>query len=313
MSNISHYNNDCMDRKVISALYQRMGSRNDRLRMSNKTFEELFYIDPNFYLYEYGTMIEELINKSHNTLEVGDYDCLAVWSFVQCLQTLLLTRVHENSTENEFTKIYSFMNIINVNRSCLERKMHYCDRLFRSFLFCAPYSWEFGRHFKLTTKGITYKRTNIEKTVFKLLDIADTAHEADCLEPIGKILKTVFFYLSGKKLSLPYYPQKDIYTYYFFHPYDFVELFHNEKKQFYQYLDGCVEGQLTFMKKAFVFNYNLFALTNQNVMPEFESYSTQREKVKSVLWATNVTLPNSIIKEAKCGIEDRYKSRNTAT
>ena len=106
----------------------------------------------------------------------------------------------------------------------------------------------------------------------------------------------------GKKLFIPYHPQKDIYSYYYFHPADFIELYQNNRTLFYAYLDNSVDGKVTFMKKAFVYNYSLFIISSPDiVMSELDSYCKHKDKILDVLFLSNSTLPNSVIKKIKFG------------
>lgn len=298
--NASYNCHDNIDLAVLAAIFQKTNSRNDRFRLSDKQFGSLFQICPSFYLFEYGEKVNTLIHKSYENSESMYRDYLAIWEFAQCLQTLILNHVHSNSYENEFTKLYSYLNIINVNRSNLKDKEHYRNKLFQSFLFTSPYSWEFSRHMKLSKNCITYNGKNIENLLSKFFNLEKEESEMDksaMIDCINRILKTTYSYMVGKKLFMPYHPQKDIYSYYYFHPADFIELYQNNKAIFYAYLDNSVEDKFTFMKKAFVYNYSLFIISSHVVMSELDCYCKHKDRLLDVLFLSNLTLPNSVIKE----------------
>lgn len=296
---------DNFDFIFLKSIFQRTDSRNDRFRLSDKQFRNLFQIDSNFFLYEYGEKASRMISKYHDNSKPMYFDYLAIWEFSQCLKSLIFAPVHENSSINEFTKLYSYLNIIHVNRSTLKDKAYYRNKLFQSFLFCSPYSWEFSRHIKLARCSITYNEEKIENVLSKFFNVEREENETDkniMIDCINRIQKTAYSYMVGKKLFMPYHPQKDVYSYYYFHPTDFIELYHNEKALFYMYLDGCVEGRETFTKKAFVYNYSLFIISNSDVLlSELDCYSKQKEKILDALFLSNATLPNPIIKEIKFG------------
>ena len=122
------------------------------------------------------------------------------------------------------------------------------------------------------------------------------------IDGINSILKTTYSYMVGEKLFMPYHPQKDIYSYYYFHPTDFIELYQNNKALFYAYLDNSVDGKATFMKRAFVYNYSLFIISSPDiVMSELDCYCKHKDRILDVLFLSNSTLPNSVIKKIKFG------------
>lgn len=299
--NASYNCHDNIDLAVLTVIFQKTNSRNDRFRLSDKQFRNLFQICPSFYLFEYGEKVNTLISRCYEDSESMYWDYLAIWGFVQCLQTLIFDRVHSNSSDNEFTKLYSYLNIINVNRSNLKNKERYRNKLFQSFLFTSPYSWEFSRHIKLSKNCITYKGKNIEELLSKFFNVEKEESETDksaMIDSINSILKTAYLYMVGKKLFMPYHPQKDIYSYYYFHPADFIELYQNNKALFYTYLDCSVDGKATFMKRAFVYNYSLFIISSPDrVMSELDCYCKHKDRILDVLFLSNSTLPNSVIKK----------------
>ena len=74
---------------------------------------------------------------------------------------------------------------------------------------------------------------------------------------INKILSVAYNYLTGKELFMPQYRYMDIYGYYFFNPLDYINLYQYDRRTFYELMDKSVVGKFTFMKRAFVYNYNL--------------------------------------------------------
>ena len=192
-----------------------------------------------------------------------------------------------------------------MNRSNLKNKTHYRRKLFRSFLFASPYSWEFSQHIKLSKNCVTYNEENIENVLAEFFNIEKEENETDkstMIDGINRILKTIYSYMVGEKLFMPYHPQKDVYSYYYFHLTDFIELYQNNKALFYAYLDNSVDGKATFMKKAFVYNYSLFIISSPDiVMSELDCYCKHKDRILDVLFLSNSTLPNSAIKKIKFG------------
>lgn len=301
--NTSYNCHDNIDLAVLEAIYQRTDSRNDLFRLSDKQFRSLFQIAPSLFLFEYGEKVRTLIGKCHDDSEPMYSDYLAIWEFAQSLQSLIFAPVRTNSSMNEFTKLYSYLNIVNVNRSNLKDKEHFRNKLFQSFLFTSPYSWEFSRHMKLSKNCITYNGKSIENLLSKLFNVEkeeSETYKSAMIGCINRILKTTYSYMVGKKLFMPYRTQKDAYSYYYYHPTDFIELYHNNKVLFYAYLDNSVEGKTTFMKKAFVYNYSLFIISIPDiVMSELDCYCKHKDKILDVLFLSNLTLPNSVIKKIK--------------
>lgn len=301
--NTSYNCHDNIDLAVLEAIFQRTDSRNNLFRLSDKQFRSLFQIAPSFFLFEYGEKVRRLIGKCHDDSEPMYSDYLAIWEFAQCLQSLIFAPVCTNSSMNEFVKLYSYLNIINVNRSNLKNKAHYRNKLFQSFLFTSPYSWEFSRHMKLSKNCITYNGKSIEDLLSIFFNVEKEGSEMDksaMIDCINRILKTTYSYMVGKKLFMPYHTQKDAYSYYYYHLTDFIELYQNDKALFYAYLDNSVEGKTTFMKKAFVYNYSLFIISISDiVMSELDCYCKHKDKILDVLFLSNSTLPNSAIKKIK--------------
>lgn len=62
--NESYNCHDNIDLAVLAAIFQKTNSRNDRFRLSEKQFRNLFQICPSFYLFEYGEKVNTLINVS---------------------------------------------------------------------------------------------------------------------------------------------------------------------------------------------------------------------------------------------------------
>lgn len=314
--NVSYNCHGNIDLAVLAAIFQRTDSRNDLFRLSDKQFISLFQITPSFFLFEYGEKVKTLIDRCYYDLEPMYSDYLAIWEFAQCLQSLIFAPIHTNSSFNEFTKLYSYLNIINVNRSNLKDKAHYRNKLFQSFLFSSPYSWEFSRHIKLSKNCITYNGDNIEDILSKFFDVEKEENETDksaMIDGINSILKTTYSYMVGEKLFMPYHPQKDIYSYYYFHPTDFIELYQNNKALFYAYLDNSVDGKATFMKRAFVYNYSLFIISSPDiVMSELDCYCKHKDRILDVLFLSNSTLPNSVIKKIKFGYIEKANEQETA-
>ena len=303
--NASYNCHDNIALAVLEAIFQRTDSRNDLFRLSDKQFRSLFQIAPSFFLFEYGEKVRTLIGKCHDDSKPMYSDYLAIWEFAQCLQSLIFAPVRTNSSMNEFTKLYSYLNIINVNRSNLKDKAHYKNKLFQSFLFTSPYSWEFSQHIKLSKNCVTYNEENIEDVLSKFFNVEKEENETGknaMIDSINRILKTTYSYMVGEKLFMPYRPQKDVYSYYYLHPTDFIELYQNNKALFYAYLDNSVEGKANFMKKAFVYNYSLFIISSPDiVMSELDCYCKHKDRILDVLFLSNSTLPNSAIKKIKFG------------
>ena len=301
--NVSYNYHNNIELAVMTAIFQRTDSRNDRFRLSDKQFRRIFQICPSFFLFEYGEKARTLIGKYYDDSESMYFNYLAIWEFAQCLQSLIFAPVHANSSMNEFSKLYSFLNIINVNRSNLKNKTHYRRKLFRSFLFASPYSWEFSQHIKLSKNCVTYNEENIENVLAEFFNVEKEENETDksaMIDSINRILKTIYSYMVGEKLFMPYRPQKDVYSYYYFHLTDFIELYQNNKALFYAYLDNSVDGKSTFMKKAFVYNYGLFIISSPDiVMSELDCYCKHKDRILDVLFLSNSILPNSVIKKIK--------------
>lgn len=288
---------DNLDFMFFKAILKRTDNRNDAFKLSDRQFRSIFRLNPGLFLYEYGFETTKQIEGSEYSER---YDNLAIWQFLLSFKHLIFSPAHLNSAMNEFTNLYSYLNIVNVNRSGLKDKAIYRNRLFKSYLFCVPYSWEFSRHIKLTKRGVTYRNKNIGDTISKFFNVEITGNEPEksaMINIINELLQTAYTYMTGEKLFLPYYPQKDEFSYYFFNTDDFIRLYHSDKALFYTYLDNSVDNKPSFMKRAFVYNYSLFIVSSPDVMmSELDCYSRNKEKVLDALFLSNSTLPNPVIK-----------------
>lgn len=96
--NVSYNYHNNIELAVMTAIFQRTDSRNDRFRLSDKQFRRIFQICPSFFLFEYGEKARTLIGKYYNDSESMYFNYLAIWEFAQCLQSLIFAPVHANSS-----------------------------------------------------------------------------------------------------------------------------------------------------------------------------------------------------------------------
>lgn len=67
--NVSYNYHNNIELAVMTAIFQRTDSRNDRFRLSDKQFISLFQITPSFFLFEYGEKVKTLIDRCYYDLE----------------------------------------------------------------------------------------------------------------------------------------------------------------------------------------------------------------------------------------------------
>lgn len=290
-----------LDNHIIDALYSKINSKNDKFKISEQRFNVLFGISPTFYLYEYSSLLEQCIYNKYNGIVLYKY--LYILDFIKSIITLFFSPINSNSCENEYAKLYSYLNIINVNRSQISNKKSLRDKLYKTFLFTAPASEEVVMKFHLSTKGIYYRKENINQIYYEIIDLLNLErynHKKD-ISVINNMLTMAYKYLTGDNLSIPYYKPMDIYAYYFFNPLDFVNLYALERSVFYELLNNSVIGSNSFMKKSFIYNLNLFIINTLDDIKGIRDNVENYDKIISILLNSNLTLPNNILRDIKLG------------
>lgn len=274
---------------------------NKNLRLSNKCFENSFNIPSAFFLYEYGGNIE---NRLYNLFPESKilYKYLDVLILIRCLETLFLSPANENSYENEFTKLYSFFNIININRSYLKGKSALKNKLFYSFLFCSPCSEETIKRFYLGVQNIRYKKEDTTNEFQNILDIIEKQtpinNRTHAIQ-VNSLLRDTYNYLAGRRMDKIYFGKDDLYSYYFANPADYIQLYINKKNLFYSYLDDCAIYPTSFARKAFIYNYNIFLVKTHDIINELKIMTNNTDSILKILFKSNVTLPNQTIRDIK--------------
>lgn len=284
---------------IIDALYSKINSKNDKFKISKQRFNVLFEISPTFYLYEYCSLLEQCIYNKYN--ETVLYKYLYILDFIKSIMTLFFSPINSNSCENEYTQLYSYLNIINVNRSQICNKKKLRDKLFKAFLFTAPSSEEVVTKFHLSAKGIYYRKENINQIYYEIINLLDFErynHKKD-ISVINDMLTIAYKYLTGDNLLIPYYKRMDIYAHYFFNPLDFINLYTLERSVFYKLLNNSVLGSNSFMKKSFIYNLNLFIISTLDDIKEIQDNVENYNKIIPILLNSNLTLPNNTLRDIK--------------
>ena len=142
------------------------------------------------------------------------------------LKALIYSSPKNNSYENEYSLLYAFLNIININRSQIRNKQPLRDKLFWTFFFCTPSPEYIVCGTRISPTGLLYyRKVNIDKAVYEITHLSDINKHID--EPeigqINKILSVAYNYLTGKELFMPQYRYMDVYGYYFFNPLDYIK------------------------------------------------------------------------------------------
>ena len=83
--NVSYNYHNNIELAVMTAIFQRTDSRNDRFRLSDKQFRRIFQICPSFFLFEYGEKARTLIGKYYDDSESMYFNYLAIWEFCAML------------------------------------------------------------------------------------------------------------------------------------------------------------------------------------------------------------------------------------
>ncbi|WP_285829803.1 hypothetical protein [Bacteroides acidifaciens] len=287
---------------IIEALYCKINRNSSSFKLSRQKFKILFGFDPTYYCYEWYATIHKRINEMYNGCVETQY-----FAALQCilgLKALIYSSPKSNSYENEYSLLYAFLNIININRSQIRNKQPLRDKLFWTFLFCTPSPEYIVCGTRISPTGLLYyHKVNIDKAVYEITHLSDINKHID--EPeigqINKILSVAYSYLTGKELFMPQYRYMDIYGYYFFNPLDYINLYQYDKRTFYELMDKSVVGKFTFMKRAFVYNYNLYIVDNIDKIIELKENLRNFEAVKKVLFFSGVTIRNPILLDIKSG------------
>lgn len=282
---------------LINALYYKARRPNKKFKMSKQQFKSLFGISPLFYYYEYCPIIEDIIHKTHDKSESYRYTL----DFIKSLISLFFSPFETNSYENEFSTLYAYLNIININRSQIKNKQYLKNKLFHAFLFSAPSSEEVVTNFRLTTKGVYYRKENINQIIYDIIDFSkiNRMYNHNDLHSINNMLDIAYKYIIGEILFIPYYEKMDIYAYYFFHPLDYVNLYTFDRNAFYKLLSNSVIGDYSFMKKAYIYNYNLMLASNIDVITEVQRNVENSDEVITNLFNSCSTLQNKVLRDLK--------------
>lgn len=289
---------------IIEALYYKINSINRKYKISSPRFKSLFNISPTFYLYNYSSSLEnEIYNLYGESKSLDKY--MDIIALIKCFITLIYSSPNDNSEENEYVNTFSFLNIININRSQIEKKYIIKNKLFRSFLFTSPSSEGMINRSYLAASGVLNKKKNINQALYELINLSNNViktkeHQRDVVV-INHIINAAYDYLIGKRLTMPYYKNMDIYAYYFFNPLDFINLYKFERCEFYKLLDECAINDDSFMKKSFIYNTNLFIVDSLASVIDIKNNIKNYDKIISILLNSNATLPNTVLKNIKVG------------
>ncbi len=284
---------------IIEAMYLKIKRDKNDFRLSKSQFETLFGIDVSFY-YKY-----DLLDWLYDTYVGIEYDkCFAAWNCISGIKTLIFSAPNSNSYENEYSQLYAYLNIINLNRSQIKNKQYFRECMFKTFLFCRPAPEDVVNGTKLSSKGILYyhgmKIDNMVQDILKLSN-DNLQFETSKLAQNNIMLELAYKYLTGKELFLPQYLNMDAYAYYFFNPLDYINLYQYDKRTFFELMDNCVVGKMSFMKKAFIYNYNLFIVDNVEKILELKEHLVNFNKVKDILYFSVATVRNETIRKVKYG------------
>lgn len=290
---------------IVTALLERMKSRNKGFLLSRPRFKKLFKLDTDCYLYGYGERLERhLLDKYGESADTFKY--LDIFHFIADLLRLYYAPKNSNSEENEFGKLYAYGSIIGVHRCPVTDKPIYLKRLLGTLLFCFPASEDYIRRFRWRKDGLYYNSENVGTLIdCTIREIKESESQTESADMIEWIITETYSYLVGSNTGLPYVHSETL-LHYYLTPSDYVWLYHHDKELFFTYLDTAALQPKIFSNKSFVYNFNLYILKDTEILDEIARYSRCYEAVLRLLFQSNAILPNPIIRRIKfCENENR--------
>lgn len=283
---------------IVTALLERMKSRNKCFSLSRTRFKKLFHLDTDYYLYDFGATLEQsLLDKYGESSLTFKY--LDTFHLIVDFLRLYCKPQNTNSEENEFGKLYAFTSIIGLHRCPIPEKRLYLDRLLRTLLFCFPSSEEYIHKFRWRKDGLYYKSENVKTLIHDTLGMIRKAeNNPEATEIIESIITETYGYLTGTNTGLPFIRSETL-LHYCLNPADYIWLYRHDKGLFYTYLDAAALQQEIFSCRAFVYNFNLYVVKDETAFDELAEYSRQYKAVIDMLLQSNAILPNKVIRQYK--------------
>lgn len=283
---------------IVTALLERMKSRNKCFSLSRPRFKKLFHVDTDYYLYDFGATLEQSLPDKYGESSLT-FKYLDIFHFIADLLRLYYKPKNTNSEENEFGKLYAFTSIIGLHRCPILEKRLYLDRLLHTLLFCFPVSEEYIHKFRWRKDGIYYKSENIKTLIHDTLEkIRESENQTESAKIIEAIITETYSYLTGANTGLPFVRSETL-LHYCLNPGDYIWLYRHDKGLFYTYLDAATLQPEIFSCKAFVYNFNLYVVKDETAFDELAEYSRQYKAVTDMLWRSNAILPNKVIRQYK--------------